>query len=266
MQTAFCYNLIMPKTITVATWNISGGRLSRSTGLFDYEADESLEYLASELANIQPDIVCIPETHLSLHGSAEKSLTARLAEKLGLPYSHEVGLHPSHIDGRYVLGLGLMSARPFSARNIPLPQPNFPLRFKDGKKSIDHTRWLVVADFPGLTVSTTHNWPLGIFQHSYSTEPGATYGRALEQEYLKALPANKPLILAGDLNFDLPDEVMPELIEQLALKEAINRQQPTRNSGDRPDHILYSPGLKCLEARAIPGKSEHYLCYAKFQA
>lgn len=255
----------MKRTLSVATWNLSGGRLARSSGLFDYETNENLDYFVDEIRKVSPDIICLPETHLINNGTGEKSLTLRLAERLDIPYSHEVPFHQSHIDPRYILGLGLISSKPFKATDYALDQPEFPLAFKNGAKATPHTRWLIEADFGSFTIATVHNWPLEVFQHSYVSEPGATYGKSMERQYIEFLPKNKPLIVAGDLNFDNPQKVMPNFIETFELQEALDINQPTRNEGDRPDHILYNSYFNCTESKVVVGKSEHYLCFAKFE-
>lgn len=254
----------MPSRLTVATWNLSGGRLARSTGLFDYEADEQINYFVSEIQKVNPDVVCLPETHLVKEGNRGKSLTHRLAEKLGFSYVYEAPLHPSHIDREYMLGIGLISQQKCEFRKVALPSPDFPLHFANGRPATPHTRWLLLADFDSFTVATTHNWPMAVFERSYETEPACTYGRQLADVYLKELPLDRPVIFAGDFNFDSPKNVMPELIEELRLKEALPLNQPTRHSGDRPDHILYGPGLSIIETKIVSGASEHLLCYAKF--
>ncbi len=249
--------------LIIATWNLSGGRFARSKGTFDYESCEDLDYFAYELIKIKPDIVCLPETHLIKEGDSGRSMTARLAEKLNFANIYEAPLHTSHIDSQYMLGLGIISARAFTARNVPLPQPDFPLFFANGRQATDHTRWLLLADFGQFILSAVHNWPMEVFQYSYDREPGMSYGRSLEQVYLKALPADKPLVIAGDLNFDDTQSVMPHLCRQLNLSEALPPEKATRNVGTRPDHIVYNQGFHCIEADAIQGMSEHYLCYAK---
>ncbi len=253
------------ENLIVATWNLSGGRLARSTGTFDYEPGENLDYFVHELTKIRPDIVCLPETHLIKQGATGRSLTSRLAAKLNFAHIYEAPLHTSHIDSQYTLGLGIISARSFTARNIPLPQPDFPLFFASRRPATNHTRWLIVADFGQFVLSTVHNWPMEVFQHSYDREPGASYGRSIERVYLAALPANKPLIIAGDLNFNATEKVMPQFFRQLNLSEALPPDQPTRNIGTRPDHILYNAGFNCIEADVIQGMSEHYLCYANLE-
>lgn len=255
----------MTKSVTVATWNLSGGRLARSSGLFDYEPGENLDYFVAELTKVNPDVVCLPETHLAKEGQSGASLSSRLANKLGFSYVHDAPLHRSHIDSNYTLGIGLISKHAFEAQDVPLPQPDFPILFANGKPATPHTRWLVVAEFDGFTLATTHNWPMEVFQLSYDKEPAAGYGRSLADIYLNALPSGRPLVLAGDLNFNSPENVMPKLLNELHLKEALPQDQPTRNAGDRPDHILYSPGFRCQKSRIIPGESEHYLCYATLE-
>ena len=49
---------------TIATWNIAGGRPIRTDGLFDY-ADEDINYFADELRKINPDVICLQETHMN---------------------------------------------------------------------------------------------------------------------------------------------------------------------------------------------------------
>lgn len=252
-----------PAAITVATWNISGGTFAHSTDLFDYQPGEHPEYFADALGAINPDIVCLAETHIR-RGCSE-SLTDSITQILGFEQKHEVGLHPSHIDnGRSILGIGIVAARAFLACNVPIPGPDFELKFKDGTPATIHQRWLVVANFGAYVVATMHGWPLRVFGCDYATKPGIDYARHLEEALINTLSPDTPLIIAGDLNFDSANHTLPTLMHRLNLREALPGET-TRNQGDHPDHILYSPHWQLDKAGIIPGKSEHYLCYAKLQ-
>lgn len=252
----------MAKNITVAIWNISEGHLARSEDLFDYERDESLDYFVSELKKIKPDVVCLGETHIPLDNS-EASLTTRMAKALGFENTHEAPMHHSLINNDDKLGIGLISSLSFKVHDIPLKQPDFPLVFSNGKSAAPHTRWLFIAEFGSFVLATTHNWPMREFGHSYTTEPGASYGMYLDDVYSNELSGNTPLILAGDLNFDTPAKVISAFVHRLNLSEALPQDQPTRPAGDRPDHILISPEFRCIESEIIPGRGDHYLCFAK---
>jgi exonuclease III len=255
----------MKKEIIIATWNLSGGRLAKSSGLFDYEDNEQLDYFVNEIQKVNPDIICLPETHLIKDGESGESLTRRLATKLGFEFIYEAPLHPSHIDSRYMLGIGFMSRLSYELKTISLPSPLFPLYFESGKPATAHVRPLLIADFGNFVVATNHNWPMQVFGKSYDEEPAASYGRELSKVYLNTLPNDKPLVFAGDFNFDSPEITISEFISTGRFREALSQSQPTRNVGDRPDHILFSPGFEVLESKIIEGDSEHYLCYAKLR-
>jgi endonuclease/exonuclease/phosphatase family metal-dependent hydrolase len=254
----------MAKTFTVATWNISEGRLARSVGLFDYERKENLDYFVAQLKNINPDIVCLGETRIP-HDKNEESLTSRMAKALGFASVHEAPMHHSLTNEHDKLGMGLISSFNFKVQNIPLKQPDFPLVFSNGRPATLHTRWLFVAEFGSFILATTHNWPMREFKYSYDSEPAAGYGKYLDEVYAQELPGDRPLILAGDLNFDSPANVMPVSVRKLKLTEALPLDQPTRPAGDRPDHILFTPEFEILESKIVPGKGDHYLCFAKLQ-
>ncbi|HSW79419.1 MAG TPA: endonuclease/exonuclease/phosphatase family protein [Candidatus Saccharimonadales bacterium] len=254
----------MDKILTVATWNISEGHLARSSKLFDYDQEENLEYFVVQLRKINPEIICLPEINMP-NKQDGVTLTSRIAKSLGFDNSHEKPFHHSLFYKDRSLGLGLVSSLNFSVTDVPLDQPDFPLIFENGTPASDHTRWLFVADFESFALATTHNWPMRVFQHSYDSEPGAGYGRYLDKTYLQVLPNNKPLIFAGDLNFNTPETVIPQTINTFKLHEALPQDQPTRNDNNRSDHILYGPGFECIEAKIVPGKGDHYLCYAKLK-
>jgi endonuclease/exonuclease/phosphatase family metal-dependent hydrolase len=254
----------MDKIVTVVTWNISEAHFAKSSKLFDYEHEENLEYFIDELRKIRPDIVCLPEINIpNDHDNA--SLTSRVASALGFKYSHEKLFHESLFYQDRALGLGLISSMKFSVKDIPLDQPKFRLNLADGTPAYNHTRWLFEADFHSFVFGATHNWPMNIFQRSYESEPGAGYGRYLDDLYLRELPANRSLLLAGDLNFNTPGKVIPQTVSKFAFRQALPQDQQTMNDGSRPDHILYTPAFECLHARIMPSKSDHNLCYATFK-
>ena len=249
---------------TVATWNIAGGRLARSSEMFDYQPGEHLDYFAGEIAKIRPGVLCVQELHINNSENPRKpSFTQHLAEKLDMPYYHEMPMHRSHIDGNYTIGIGILATQAFSFTAVELSQPDLPPMLKNGDKLIPHPRWLEIADFGGFAVATMHNWPLRAFAMSYDEGEGATYARELEEVYLDALPVNQPLVLAGDFNFD-PKEVTPNLLKKLELSGALPIGQPTSNAGLMTSNILHSSQLSVAESGIIPGPTDSYLCYARF--
>lgn len=47
--------------IIIATWNIAGGRKSKSTSKFDY-LDEDIEYFSEKIKKSKAEIICIQES------------------------------------------------------------------------------------------------------------------------------------------------------------------------------------------------------------
>jgi exonuclease III len=67
-------------SLRIATWNIAGCRKISSVRRFDYGAKDPA-YFASQLATLEPDIVCLQEAETF----ADRSDAVELAERLGLP-------------------------------------------------------------------------------------------------------------------------------------------------------------------------------------
>lgn len=250
--------------LKVVSWNVAGGRPVESVDkLFDYSG-ENLLYFADQLAQVNPDVVCMQETHIN----DQRSIAEEIAILLGYQHVFDTPMSPSHIDHEYNLGLAVISKNPFTSKTYHVyPYPLFPLVWpKTGIEANRHDKMLQVVGVDGINIANTHMQPLRLFQYSYGFSCGAVFARQMEQIMLRELSA--PLVFCGDFNFDKIDEAYGRLFKKLGLREALP-DETTRPYGDgrksRSDHILHTPDFSPVSAAVIKTNTDHYMCVADFQ-
>lgn len=251
----------MSKKLTVASWNIAGGRAMRSLDHFDYE-DEDLGYFADELSTADPDIVLLQEVHFNKN----RSVARELAGLLGYEYCYEQPMSPSHVDEHYQLGMAVLSRMPLKPLGtVQYPYPHFPLFFSDGRPAVVHHKGAQVFDFGGLMIANTQMLPLTVFGARYDEGEGKVLAQGIEASLLENLKT--PVIFGGDFNFDSPKSIYPNLYDQLRFREALPDEltRPNKeNIKKTPDHIVYSDGLTLAGSYVKPVRADHYLCVAEF--
>ncbi len=67
--------------LKVLTWNIGGAHTVNSSAVFDYDK-ENLSYFVEAIKAVNPDVICIQESHTN----DSDVLANRLAQELGLAY------------------------------------------------------------------------------------------------------------------------------------------------------------------------------------
>ncbi len=243
----------------IITWNIGGAHTVNSAEQFDYDK-EDLSYFVDAIRPLNPDVICIQESHTN----DDDVLANRLAESLGLPYVFDAPRSPSHIDENYQLSNAIISRYPIeNKKSILLPDPPFELYFRDGKKARLFHTYVQTADIQGITVANTHLQPLHIFGYSYSEGEGKKF--AEETEKILCDNLNSPLIFAGDFNAPNLLNDFPRLIESFGLTAALE-EQATDIQGHRMDYILYSEGLMMEDSAIIKTeRADHYLGWAELK-
>ena len=246
--------------IRVATWNIAAARKLQSAQRFDYSPGEELKYFAEQLRAVNPDVICLQESQTNDHDSLSK----RLAESLNMPYVSEIIECPSHIDREYNLSMAVLSRQPFqSEATTLLPKPQFELKFThNGKVVPPYDRFVQTVSFEQLTVANMHTEPLVAFGRSYDDGAGKDFAHEIDLVLRDQLKA--PLVFAADFNVHETKDAFPLISDTLQLRNALP-DEPTKPGADiHPDHILYSPPLKPIDAGIIQTQSDHFLCWAEF--
>ena len=247
----------MKEQFTIATWNIGGAHTINSSDTFDYDK-EDVGYFAKILKSLNPDIVCLQESHTNADGA----ISRRIAELLDLPFVFDSPRSPSHIDDNYQLANAIISRYPIeNTRHVLLPDPPFELYFRNGRKARRFPTYVQIAQIGDITVANTHLQPLGLFGYSWDRGEGKQLAVATEDIFIANLES--PLVFAGDFNFPDLERIFPRLMPSLQLKSALD-DSPTAIHGLRLDYILYSPELSSQKAKVIvTDKSDHYVGWAE---
>lgn len=160
-------------SVTIATWNIGGAHTINSTDLFDYDK-ENLDYFAGQLRALDPDIICLQESHTN----DTDVLAKRLADQFGMRHVFDAPRSPSHIDERYQLANAILAKSPIEQRqHVRLPDPPFELYFQSGEKAKLFPTYVQIARVGGVTIANTHLQPLHLFGHVWNKDQGG-YMRA----------------------------------------------------------------------------------------
>lgn len=248
----------MDKTIRIASWNIAGAHRIRSLKRFDY-SDENIEYFADCLKKIDADIICLQESHTN----DERSNATDIARLLGIPFVYNSVNSPSHIDEDFNLSNAILSKVGLKhIDNINYPYPTFDLFFSDGRPAAVHHKMIQIYSYQDTMITNTQMLPLPIFGERYDSGPGVGLAQSIQNLLIDRL--RSPLIFCGDINFDIPSKIYPELYKSLGLVEALPDKMTRPNkmmTKQTPDHILISRDLKVKKADVIAVEADHYLCY-----
>lgn len=249
----------MQNKLKVLTWNIGGAHTINSSAVFDYDK-ENLSYFVQAIKAVNPDVICIQESHTN----DSDVLASRLAKELGFEYVFDSPRSPSHIDENYQLSNAIISRYPIeNTKNILLPDPPFELYFEDGKKARLFHTYLQTADIQGVKIANTHLRPLHIFGYSYSEGEGNQFANNIEAVLCSNL--NTPLVFAGDFNDPNLFSNFPLLVEKFRLEAALD-EQPTNINGNKTDYILFSKELTLDKAELVKAeKADHHLGWAEFK-
>lgn len=231
-----------------------------STEQFDYSPHEELDYFAKKLRALRLGVICLQESHTN----HQDSLAERLAQMLGMPHMAGSPGCPSHIDPQYRLTTAVLSQEPFvSESSLLLPEPNFELKFIHNNKVVEpYDRHVQIVRFGAFTVANMHTEPLGAFGKNYETGDGKQLATAIDSFLADKL--QRPLLFAADFNMHKPPIALPTLIGALGLQEALPNR-PTKPRGGNPDHILYSPEWRVVDAGIVTTQSDHFLCWAELE-
>lgn len=239
--------------ITIATWNIAGGHLLRSGEVFDYGPEE-VGYFAEQLRAVDPDVVCLQETHRN----ATRSVAQEIADALGGYACVEQENSPSHIDPAYTLGNAVLSRLPILRSEEHLfAYPDFPLVLSDGRPAVRHEKGFQIIALDGVGVMNLQMQPLRSLGTPYDTKEGSAFARQMEVQLLEHRSGS--MLVCGDFNVDHASELYPEFLEGMynALPDA-----PTRPGNKRTDYLFASPEFQVKASGIIETQTDHYLCWA----
>jgi endonuclease/exonuclease/phosphatase family metal-dependent hydrolase len=244
--------------LKIASWNIAGGRRIQSNDQFDYEKQENLPYFVNEIKQLDPDIVCLQETHTN----DQRSMANDMAQMLNMPFVFNSPASPSHVNADYQLSNAIVSKFVFTGSSETFyPNPWFDAHL-NGKKIVQHAKNLQIVTINGLHIANTQLSPLRIFGYEYDSGLGRELAIKMEQILLRL---KAPLLFAGDFNFNFPQTIYPTLFQNLQLSEAFPDTVTRPDGKSKYDHIYYTNEFKLIEAKVVPTMSDHYLCYAAFE-
>lgn len=253
-------------SIKVATWNIAGGRLSRSASKFDY-SEENTSYFISQLQELDIDIVAFQEDHII----GKDSVVTKIAETLGYDYLYVSPSSPSHISKDHSLGTAVMSKFSFTSTSCtPLPYPSFDLVWPDGRPANRWYKNIQIVDFGSYRLVNLQLLPLGFWGYRYDTGEGLQYCQDIDKILLDI---KQPCIQLGDYSGEFTN-FLPSLtlnsVSPSAYLDCLDQLIATCPTNDglihRNDHIFASKNKFALvDSQVIKTKTDHYLCVATLE-
>lgn len=246
----------------IISWNIAGAHTIASLEHFDYD-QEDLLYFVDEIRKIDPDIICLQESHTAI--SEEKSNALELANALGFEYVLNSPSSPSHINSAFKLGIAILSKEPFlETEMVTFPNPDEPLFWKDGRPAATHEKNIQVATYKNFSIANNQMLPVTLFGLSYEEGVGARLAKGINEIVENKL--RNPIIWCGDFNHDRPLDIYAHM-STLGLVDALP-DVATRPSLDelkkRSDHIFYSPEFNLIDSGVVHTNTDHFLCFAEF--
>jgi endonuclease/exonuclease/phosphatase family metal-dependent hydrolase len=243
----------------ILSWNIAGGRKDLPDRSLGYEGREDLVYFSNKIKECGPDVIMLQETH----SNDKRILAEEIAARLGMPYVFNTPASPSHIDPEYSLGNAIISKFPIHEQSaVFYPNPWFDLVFKDGRKGVQHPKNLQTVKIENIYFANTQMLPIRIFGYEYDHGLGNELALSIER-VLENLVDKKPLVLAGDFNFNDPQSVYLKFFSKTNLKEVLPAK-PTRPDGkSRHDHIYRSEDIKIISSEIYETFSDHYICFVE---
>ncbi len=250
----------------IASWNIAGGHTVRSLDAYDYNA-ESLSYFTDQLQQLDPDVICLQETH-SKDGA---SSAATIAKTLGSYTVINNPLSQSHIDSGSRLGIAMLARDTLTEPSLlPFPLLAEELHFKNGQLAPQHEKALQTAWYKQVLIANTHLLPLIVFNRSYEEGSGAKLAQSINNIFASL---STPLILCGDFGMSSGQTaVFGDAFAALHLKNALPtiathyRSAENGATYNAPDAIYYSQDtLRVTDAGVIATQTDHYLCWADIE-
>ncbi len=250
--------------LRVATWNIGGGFISENnTSGFN---KENLHYFADELKRSKSDIICLQEIHVS----KDKNIYSQaklLAHQLDIEDSCFCiidSVRSSHLKKDLYLGLAILSKFPIINHEYHrISNPNMYLKNKKGTIWRTHDKGFLFACIKIrkylVNILNAHLYPFHVFNRDFMENE--FYGIRFETEQLLIKLSNNKTIIAGDMNYDQVEKVMPKLFQH-GFTKTISGVSTVPELEIQLDHIIVSKGWGVESNTVIKGRADHYLCCA----
>ena len=240
----------------IATWNIGGGFISKNNNL-DFN-EENLDYFVEEIKKINPDIICLQETHTSENTNQPKEI----AKKLGYNYFRTKKVSDSHLKINQKLSLAIISKFPITDSKIhKLPNPNMEFIWRN-KKVMSHDKIIfetrIKYNDKIIKVFSGQMSPFRKFGRDFLEDDFSNIRNKIEKIILKE---KMPTIFCADMNFNGDiKKLLPNVFEKKF--QAVLNNKPTTPKGRTYDKIIVSKEWTKLKSKIVVGKADHYLCVA----
>lgn len=154
------YNFIWLESMRIVTWNIGGG--------IKYGGEkEDKEYLLKTVSLINPDIVCLQESHINVVRSLAKDIFSEKFE-----YISEYPISVSHNDPAYQLALTILSKKKIDESRIyMLENPKLSRVLDSGKTIYSHDKGIQEVRIEDIYVANVQLLPLHVFKTTYDEQP-----------------------------------------------------------------------------------------------
>ena len=213
-----------------------------------------------QLKLINPDIVCLQETHIN----SERSIATEIGKKIGGYFLEEFDVSPSHIDKKFHLGNAILSKqKPTKEGHFLFPYPTFPLYLPGNKLAEHHDKGFQVVQFSFTRVINLQMMPLRFLGTPYGSPQGEKFAHKMED--LLKLHAERPILVCGDFNTDDTESLYRPFLESAGMKSALLPDMPTRPNKKRSDYIFYSDNFILRDSGVIQTNTDHYLCWARLE-
>ena len=246
------------------TWNINGGYSLNPRNPKELLGYEDLDYFTDQLRQINADVVCLQEVHVS----AERSQAHEIARSLGYTAVFQSIASESHIDSSYHLANTILAKQPFQTTHaVTLPRPHFPLALPtlaSGKRATVHDKVLQVVQLNGLTLTNTHLLPLPFLGERWNSQEGRALASATAKVFEVELQT--PLVLCGDFNYPDLADLMPDLLKALNLIDVLSDEPSQPHTDTRVDYILVSSELTPDSSEILRCFTDHFPCTAVLSA
>jgi endonuclease/exonuclease/phosphatase family metal-dependent hydrolase len=252
----------------IVSWNIAGGYqlTSKVKDAIGYEK-ENLNYFIKRISEINPEIICLQEAHISKDKKINQSQI--VAKALGCPffttYPYKGG--ESHIKPNYFLSLGTISQFPINSNHYyNPPNPKLSIKRENGKmwRTLDMGALVSQTDLYGkrIQIVNIHLLALHYFKRDWREKQFQNIRDFISNLLIKL--SEKPTLVIGDFNYAHLDEIYPKMFTQGKYKEAFV-EDTTPDKGQQ-DHILFSRHWSLKRAKVIKNvEADHYICLAKLE-
>jgi len=252
----------------IVSWNIAGGHLMTSNvkDAIGYE-EENLDYFIQHLKKINPDIICLQETHISKDEKLNQ--TKEIAQAFDYKYfsTHIYEGRESHIKPGHFLSFGTISRFPIvSNKYWNPPNPRLTVKRPNGIiwETLDMGIYVSQINFQKriINVANTHLLPLHYYKKDWSDKEFQHLRNFVSNLFLSI--KEEPTIAIGDFNYADLIKIYPGIFS-LGKYQDVFIQDTTPTKGQQ-DHILFSQHWSLKKAEVIDRvDADHYICIAELK-